>query len=62
MTNLAKDAALALDYLAKEANITKEEALRRAIATEAYFYTERKTGSVILIKKPNGELREVLFR
>jgi hypothetical protein len=60
--NLSGDAARLLEYLAQEQGISQNEALRKAIATEAYFYDERLNGSKVLLQKPDKEIREVLFR
>ncbi|TAE58814.1 MAG: CopG family transcriptional regulator [Nostocales cyanobacterium] len=59
---MTDEAAELLQYLAEMQGISKSEALRKAIATEAYFLKERKNGSQILLQKPNEKIREVIFR
>jgi hypothetical protein len=51
-----------LKFLAQSQDISQNEALRRAIATDVYFLKERLEGSKILLQKPDKELREVIFR
>lgn len=60
--SLSADAAQLLEYLAQTQGITQNEALRKAIATEAYLLKEMKEGSKILLQKPDKEIREVVFR
>ena len=60
--SLPPDAAEMLDVLATSQGISKNEALRKAIATEAYFQKEISEGSTILVQKTNNELREIVFR
>jgi hypothetical protein len=60
--NLSGDIAELVEYLAKSQSVTVNEAIRRAIVTEAYIYREREHGSTVLIKKPSEEVREVVFR
>lgn len=60
--SLAGDAAQMLAFLAKSQGITQNEALRKAIATEAYLRQELTEGTKVLLQKPNGEIREVVFR
>lgn len=59
---LSQDEAEILEWLAAEQGITQKEALRKAIALEAYLYKERKVGSKILFRTTDGDVREVLFR
>lgn len=59
---LSQDEAEMLEWLATEQRITLKEAIRKAIALEAYLYKERKAGSKILFYTKDGEVREVLFR
>jgi hypothetical protein len=56
------DVARMLEYLAETQGISQVEALRKAIATEAYLLQERMQGSKVLLQKPDKEIREVLFR
>jgi len=60
--SLSDDAANLLEFLAQSQGITQNEALRRAIATEAYLLEERTQGTKVLLQKSDRELREVLFR
>lgn len=60
--SLSDDAADLLEFLAQSQSITQNEALRRAIATEAYLLKERIDGTKVLFQKPDREIREVLFR
>jgi hypothetical protein len=59
---LSADAAELLEWLATTQGITQVEALRKAIATEAYLYKEIKQGSKVLLLNSEKEVREVLFR
>jgi len=60
--SLSDDAANLLEFLAQSQGITQNEALRRAIATEAYLLEERLQGTKVLLQKSDKEIREVLFR
>lgn len=60
--SLSDDAANLLEFLAKTQGITQNEALRKAIATEAYLLEERMQGTKLLLQKPDKEIRELLFR
>jgi metal-responsive CopG/Arc/MetJ family transcriptional regulator len=60
--SLPEDVSQLLESLAKSQGITKNEAIRKAIATEAYLWQERLEGSKILLQKADKEVREVLFR
>lgn len=60
--SLSGDAARLLDFLAESQGISQNEALRRAIATEAYLLEERLNGSKVLLQKSDKEIREVIFR
>lgn len=51
-----------LDFLARSQDISQNEAIRRAIATEAYIQQEIQEGSIILVQKSNKEIREIVFR
>lgn len=59
---LSGDAARMLEYLAESQGITQNEALRKAIATEAYIRQELDQGAKVLLQKPDKEIREVVFR
>lgn len=59
--SLSEDAADYLEDLADAQGITQSEALRRAIATEAYLQKSIKAGYKVLLE--NGkEIRELIFR
>lgn len=60
--SLSDDAARLLEFLAESQGITQNEALRKAIATEAYLLEERMQGTKVLLQKSDKEIREVLFR
>lgn len=60
--SLSGDAARLLETLAQAQSITQNEALRKAIATEAYIHQELMQGAKVLLQKPDGEIREVVFR
>jgi Mn-dependent DtxR family transcriptional regulator len=60
--SLSDDAAKLLEFLAQTQGITQNEALRKAIATEAYLLEERMQGTKVLLQKPDKEIREVVFR
>ncbi|MCC5609784.1 ribbon-helix-helix protein, CopG family [Nostoc sp. CHAB 5834] len=60
--SLPGDIARLLQYLADTQGISQNEALRKAIATEAYLLDERQQGTKVLLQKANKEIREVLFR
>src|ERR671933_2146688 len=57
--SLSGDAARMLEFLAETQGITQNEALRKAIATEAYLRQEIIQGSKVLLQKPDKEIREV---
>ncbi len=59
---LPSDTAKWLELLAESQGITQTEALRKAIATEAYIQREIAEGSKILVQKADKEIREVVFR
>jgi len=60
--SLSGDAARLLESLAEAQGITQNEALRKAIATEAYLRQEMEQGAKVLLQKPDKEIREVVFR
>lgn len=51
-----------LDKIANRHAITMTDAIKRAIATEAYIEDEINEGSKVLIQKSDNTLREVVFR
>ncbi|QJB47221.1 ribbon-helix-helix protein, CopG family [Dolichospermum flos-aquae] len=60
--SLSADVAAMLTFLAESQGISQNEALRKAIATEAYLLQERQQGTKVLLQRPDKEIREVLFR
>lgn len=60
--SLSGDAARLLEYLAEVQGITQNEALRKAIATEAYIRQEMEQGAKVLLQKSDKDIREVVFR
>jgi hypothetical protein len=60
--NVSSDIADLVEYLTTRQSITANEAIRRAIVTEAYLLKERENGGVLLIQKPDKEVREIVFR
>lgn len=60
--SLTGDSAQLLELLAEIQGVSQNEALRRAIATEAYLMEERRQGSKVLLQKSDKEIREVIFR
>ena len=59
---LPTDVAEMLELLATNQGITQNEAIRKAIATEAYFQKEIKQGSTVLIMNSDKSVKEVVFR
>ena len=51
-----------LDQIARRHGITMTDAIRRAVATEAYLDNEIQENSKILIQKSDNSLIEVIFR
>jgi hypothetical protein len=60
--SLSGDAARLLTELAEAQGITQNEALRKAIATEAYLRREMAQGAKVLLQDSNKDVREVVFR
>jgi hypothetical protein len=60
--SLSGDAARLLEFLAESQGISQNEALRKAIATEAYLRQEMMQGAKVLLQKSDKEIREVVFR
>ena len=59
---LPTEVAEMLEFLATSQGISQNEALRKAIATEAYFHKEIKQGSTVLIMNSDKSMKEVVFR
>ena len=51
-----------LNVLSKLQSITLNEAIRRAISTEAFIRSEIGKNSKILVKTEDGETKELIFR
>ena len=60
--SLPLDTIKKLDEIASRHGITMTDAIRRAIATEAYIDNEIQEDNKILIQKSDNTLREVVFR
>ena len=60
--SLPLDAIEKLDKIATRHGITMTDAIRRAIATEAYINNEIQENSKILIQKSDNSLIEVVFK
>lgn len=60
--SLPLDTIEKLDTIASRHGITMTDAIRRAIATEAYIDNEIQEDNKILIQKSDNTLREVVFR
>jgi hypothetical protein len=59
---LSDDVFTIVKTLSQERRLPMEEVVRIAIATERYFWKERKAGSKVLLQKSDKEIREVVFR
>jgi hypothetical protein len=51
-----------LKSLAESEQSTANAALKKAIATEAYIKKKQEEGATILVREPDGTLKEVVFR
>lgn len=60
--SLTGQAAEVLDTLATSQDITQNEALRKAIGTEAYIRNEIAKGSRVMIIRADGKEVDVVFR
>ena len=60
--NLPSDTLDAVSKIAEHRNLTMTDAICRAVATESYVEDEMKNGGTILVKKPDGTYKEVVFR
>lgn len=54
--------AAALEKIARREQLSLNELVRRAIATDLFIQEEVNKGSKILIQKSNKEIQEVIFR
>lgn len=59
---LPPDNARALELLSSIQSITQNEAIRRAISTEAYIQNEVRKDSTIFLRTKEGETKELIFR
>jgi metal-responsive CopG/Arc/MetJ family transcriptional regulator len=59
---LPPDMVQKLNDLAKHRGTTGSHVVRQAIATEDYLRNEIKQGGRVLIEKPDGSLREIVFK
>ena len=59
--SLSADALEKLDWLADLQGISRNEAIRRAIATEAYIREELSNASKILVRKEDKSMHELVF-
>jgi predicted transcriptional regulator len=50
-----------LDEVAEATHLTRNDAIRKALATEAWVQRELKRGSAVMIRGRNGILHEVAF-
>ena len=50
-----------LDVLTGSQEVSQSEAIRRAIANEAFILHQVRKGSRILIEDPDGKLKELIF-
>jgi hypothetical protein len=60
--SLPIDTTRVLEAIAELQGISQNEAIRRAIATEAFIQGEVARGSKVLIKMETGDIKEVVFR
>jgi hypothetical protein len=60
--SLTGQAAEVLDTLSRSQDITQNEALRKAIGTEAYIRNEIASGSRIVVIRSDGKEVDVVFR
>jgi hypothetical protein len=60
--DLPSDTLDAIRRIAEHRNLTMTDAICRAVATESYVEDETNNGGTILVKKPDGTYKEVIFR
>ena len=60
--DLPSDTLDAIRRIAEHRNLTMTDAIRRAVATESYIEDQINNGGTILVKKPDGTYKEVVFR
>ena len=56
---LLQELGPAIQWIAEKRNVSQAEALRKAIATEAFFQKELEDKTKILLQRSNKEIREV---
>ena len=59
---LPSDTLDAIRKIAEHRNLTMTDAICRAVATESYIEDQINNGGTILVKKPDGTYKEVVFR
>jgi hypothetical protein len=59
---LPSDTARMLELLSELQSISLNEAIRRAISTEAFIQNEIRQKSKILVETAKGETKELIFR
>lgn len=60
---LTDDTVAVLKRIASEDGVTMSDVIRRAIRSEEFFHTARRTGERILVQDPETrQVREVLVR
>ena len=60
--SLPPETARMLEILSEMQSITLNEAIRRAISTEAFIQAEVRKNSKVLVKPEQGEVKELIFR
>jgi hypothetical protein len=60
--NLPSNVLDAISKIAEHRNLTMTDAICRAVATESYIEDQTNNGGTILVKKPDGTYKEVVFR
>ena len=60
--DLPSDTLDAIRKIAEHRSLTMTDAICRAVATESYIEDQINNGGTILVKKPDGTYKEVVFR
>ena len=60
--NLSSDDLDTIKKIAEHRNLTMTDAICRAVFTESYIEDQTNNGGTILVKKPDGTYKEVVFR
>jgi hypothetical protein len=50
-----------LEQVAESAGLTQNDAIRKALATEAFIQETLKAGGAILVREASGDVKEVKF-